>query len=186
MSEVTEAPALTLPPSLQSVEHVKSVRTPAELRYEYTPGAATTRFLTGIAQKKIMGEKCPVCGKVYVPPRGSCPTDGVPTRDQVDLPHKGTLTSFCIVNVQFYGQAMEVPYTSGLIKLDGADLPLMHLLQEVAVEDVHIGMRVEAVWVDDDKIGPTLESIRYFRPNGEPDAEVDQPGEHGWGALADA
>jgi uncharacterized OB-fold protein len=110
----------------------------------------------------------------------------VPTREQVDLPHKGTLTSFCIVNVQFYGQAMEVPYTSGLIKLDGADLPLMHLLQEVPVEDVHIGMRVEAVWVDDEKIGPTLESIRYFRPNGEPDAEVDQPGEHGWGALADA
>jgi hypothetical protein len=47
-------------------------------------------------------------------------------------------------------------------------------------------MRVEAVWVDDDQIGPTLESIRYFRPNGEPDAAVDQPGEHGWGALADA
>jgi hypothetical protein len=62
----------------------------------------------------------------------------------------------------------------------------MHLLQEVAVDDVRIGMRVEAVWVDDDEIGPTLESIRYFRPNGEPDAAVDQPGEHGWGALADA
>jgi hypothetical protein len=56
----------------------------------------------------------------------------------------------------------------------------MHLLQEVEVSDVHIGMRVEAVWVDDADIGPTLESIRYFRPNGEPDAEVHQPGEHGW------
>jgi len=102
------------------------------------------------------------------------------------LPHVGTVTSFCIVNVQFYGQAMEVPYTSALIMLDGADLSLMHLLQEVAVEDVHIGMRVEAVWVDDDKIGPTLESIRYFKPNGEPDADVHQPGEHGWGDLEHA
>ena len=111
---------------------------------------------------------------------------GVPTTDQIDLPHVGTVTSFCIVNVQFYGQAMEVPYTGALIMLDGADLSLMHLLQEVAVEDVHIGMRVEAVWVDDDKIGPTLESIRYFRPNGEPDAEVRQPGEHGWGELEHA
>ena len=27
----------------------------------------------------------------------------------------------------------------------------------------------------------TLESIRYFRPNGEPDVEVRQPGEDGWG-----
>ena len=47
----------------------------------------------------------------------------------------------------------------------------MHLIQEVAVDDVHIGMRVEAVWVPDDEIGPTLESIKYFRPNGEPDAD---------------
>ena len=177
---------LTLPKSLQNVEQIKSVRTPAELRYQYTAGAATTRFLRGIEQKKILGERCPKCGKVYVPPRGSCATDGIPTTDQVDLAHKGTVTSFCVVNVSFYGQAMELPYTSALIMLDGADLSLMHLLQEVAVEDVHIGMRVEAVWVDDDKIGPTLESIRYFRPNGEPDAEVHQPGEGGWGALEHA
>ena len=134
---------LTLPKSLLGVELIKSVRTPAELRYQYTAGAATTRFLTGLAQKKIFGERCPKCGKVYVPPRGSCASDGVPTTEQVDLPHVGTVTSFCIVNVQFYGQAMEVPYTSALILLDGADLSLMHLLQEVAVEDVHIGMRVE-------------------------------------------
>ena len=102
---------LTLPKSLHGVELVKSVRTPAELRYQYTAGAATTRFLTGLAQKKILAERCPKCGKVYVPPRGSCPSDGIPTTDQVDLPHVGTVTSFCIVNVQFYGQAMEVPYT---------------------------------------------------------------------------
>jgi len=177
---------LTLPRSLRGVELVRSVRIPAELRYQYTAGGATTRFLRGIAQKRILGERCPRCGKVYVPPRGSCPSDGVPTAEQVELPHKGTLTSFCIVNVQFYGQEMEVPYTSGLILLDGSDLPLMHLLQEVDVADVHIGMRVEAVWVDDDQIGPTLESIRYFRPNGEPDVEVHQPGEQGWGALVDA
>ena len=177
---------LTLPPSLQSVELVKSVRTPAELRYAYTAGAATTRFLTGIAQKKILGERCPKCGKVYIPSRGADPQLGVPTSEQVELPHVGTLTSFCVVNVSFYGQAMELPYTSALILLDGADLSLMHLLQEVAVEDVHIGMRVEAVWVDDADLKPTLESIKYFRPNGEPDAEVNQPGEHGWGELEHA
>jgi uncharacterized OB-fold protein len=173
---------ITLPESLRDVEQVRSVRTPAELRYLYTAGGATTRFLKGIASKKILGEGCPVCGKVYVPPRGSCPTDGIPTSIPVELAHKGTVTSFCIVNVQFYGQGMQVPYTSALILLDGSDLPIMHLLQEVEVADVHIGMRVEAVWVDDADIGPTLESIRYFRPNGEPDAEVHQPGETGWDA----
>ena len=76
-----------------------------------------------------------------------------------------------MVNVAFYGQGMEIPYTSGLILLDGADLPMMHLIQECQVKDVRIGMRVEAVWVDDADLAPNLESIRYFRPNGEPDVE---------------
>jgi uncharacterized OB-fold protein len=162
---------VSLPPSLRDVEQVRSVRTPAELRYLYTAGGATTRFLKGIASKKILGEGCPICGKVYVPPRGSCPTDGVPTSIPVELAHKGTVTSFCIVNVQFYGQAMELPYVSALILLDGSDIPIMHLIQETDASLVHMGQRVEAVWVPDEEIGPTLESIKYFRPTGEPDAD---------------
>lgn len=44
-------------------------------------------------------------------------------------------------------------------------------------------MRVEAVWRDDADIEPTLESIKWFRPNGEPDdTDVRIPGEdHGTG-----
>lgn len=168
---------LTLPSKLQDVEPVRSVRTPAELRYAFTAGEATSRFLRGIASKRILGERCGVCNKVYVPARGACPTDGVPTKDQVELAQTGTITSFCVVNLQFYGSAMEIPYTSALILLDGADLSLMHLIQECPVEQVRIGMRVEAVWRPDDEIGPTLESIRYFRPNGEPDVDVKLPGE---------
>ena len=169
-------PDLSLPPSLDGVELVRSVRTPARLEFTYTAGLATTRFLKGIAQGKLLGERAPG-GKVYVPSRGADPQLGVPTTEPVDLPHVGTLVSFCVVNVAFYGQGMEIPYTSGLILLDGSDLPLMHLIQECPVEDVHIGMRVEAVWVDAADLGPTLESIRYFRPNGEPDSPVVQPGE---------
>jgi uncharacterized OB-fold protein len=167
---------LTLPAALEGVELVRSVRTPARLDFTYTAGLATTRFLTGLSEGKILGERAPG-GKVYVPSRGADPQLGVPTSEQVELPHVGTLVSFCVVNVAFYGQGMEIPYTSGLILLDGSDLPLMHLIQECPVEDVHIGMRVEAVWVDQADLGPTLESIRYFRPNGEPDAPVTQPGE---------
>jgi uncharacterized protein len=167
---------LTLPAALEGVELVRSVRTPARLEYTYTAGVATTRFLKGISEGKILGERAPG-GKVYVPSRGADPQLGVPTTEQVELPHVGTLVSFCVVNVAFYGQGMEIPYTSGLILLDGSDLPLMHLIQECPVEDVHIGMRVEAVWFDESDLIPNLESIRYFRPNGEPDVAVTQPGE---------
>ncbi len=165
-------------PALADVEPVRSIRTPARLDYRFTAGEATSRFLRGLAQRRILGERCSVCGKVYVPPRGPCPTDGVPTREQVELPHTGVVTTFCIVNLQFYGQAMEVPYVSATILLDGADIGLFALVQEIPYDQVRMGMRVEAVWVDDDQLAPTLESIKWFRPTGEPDADYESYREH--------
>jgi len=162
---------VTLPASLQGVEPVKAIRTPATLNYIYSAGRASSHFLHRVAEKRLVGQRCPACRKVYVPPRGSCPTDGVAMDEEVELGHSGTITSFCVVNVPFMGTLMEIPYTSALILLDGSDIPIMHLIQEVAVTDVHSGMRVEAVWVPDEEVGPTLESIKYFRPTGEPDAD---------------
>lgn len=164
---------LTLPPTLAGVEPVRVVGTPARLDYTFTAGAATTRFLRGVATKRILGERCGVCGKVYVPPRGSCPTDGVPTAEQVELPHTGVVTTFCVVNLQFYGQAMEVPYVCATVLLDGADIGLFGLVQEIPFDEVRMGLRVEAVWVDDDELAPTFTSVRWWRPTGEPDAPYE-------------
>jgi len=165
-------------PALVDVEPVRSISTPARLDYRFTAGEATSRFLEGMARKKILGERCDECHKVYVPPRGACPTDGVPTHEQVELAHTGIVTTFCVVNVQFYGQAMEVPYVSATILLDGADIGLFALVQEIPYGEVRMGMRVEAVWVDDDHLAPTMESIRWFRPTGEPDADYESYREH--------
>jgi len=62
---------ITLPASLQGVDPVKSIRTPASLQYTYSAGLASSRFLHQVAQKRLVGQRCPVCQKVYVPPRGS-------------------------------------------------------------------------------------------------------------------
>ncbi len=173
---------VTLPESLRDVEAVRSVRTPAQLDYEFTAGDANTRFLRGITQKRIIGQKAPG-GRVYVPPRGADPELGQPTPINVEVAQVGTVTSFCVVNLQFYGSVMEIPYVSALILRDGADLSVMHLIQEIPADQVRIGMRVEAVWRDDADIEPTLESIKWFRPTGEPDdPNVRIPGEnHGTG-----
>jgi uncharacterized OB-fold protein len=164
---------LVLPDSLQGVEPVRSIRAPARLDYRFTAGAATSRFLRGVAQRKILGERCPVCRKVYVPPRGSCPVDGVPTAEQVEVAQTGTITTYCVVNVQFYGQGMEIPYVSATVLLDGADIGLFGLIQGAGVDDVRMGMRVRAVWVPDDELKPSLESIKWYEPTGEPDADYE-------------
>ena len=40
---------------LDGVEPIQRVRLPASITYDYIPGLAPTRFLRGLAQKKILG-----------------------------------------------------------------------------------------------------------------------------------
>ena len=92
-------------PALADGEPVRRLRIPARLDYTFTAGEATSRFLKGVAEKKLLGERAPG-GKVYVPPRGSDPTLGVPTTEQVELAHTGIVTPFCVVNVAFTGRGV--------------------------------------------------------------------------------
>jgi uncharacterized OB-fold protein len=60
------------------------------------------------------------------------------------------------------------------VLLDGADLPMFSIVQECPLEKIRFGMRVQAVWVPKEELGPTLQSIRYFKPIDEPDVPADQ------------
>ena len=129
---------LTLPAALQDVEPVRSIRTPARLDYTFTAGQATSRFLRGIESHRILGERCGTCGKIILPPRGSCPLDGVPTSEQVELPDRGIITTFCVVNVKFSGSAMELPYVCATVLPDGGDMGLFGMIQEIPLSLIHI------------------------------------------------
>jgi uncharacterized OB-fold protein len=156
-----------------AVEPVRSIRTPIRIEYQFSPGQAASRFLRAVAEGRIVGQRCPVCHKVYVPPRGSCPVDGVPTTDEVELPDTGTVTTFCVVRVPFKGMRVELPYVTAQILLDGANIAMMHLIAGVPAEQVRMGMRVKAVWRPREEWGTTLENITWFEPTGEPDADYD-------------
>jgi len=158
-------------------QEVKSIVTPTRLVYRWTATGAQARFLSSIAEGRLTGQRCGSCHKVYCPPSGNCPRCGVATREWVDVADRGTITTFCIVRVPSENIELKLPYCAANILLDGADMPFIALLQECEAEDVHIGMRVEAVWAPPQERGPTFESIRYFRPSGEPDVPVEQLGD---------
>ena len=135
---------------------------PTRLAYQVAAGPTTERFLRGILERRILGLRCPKCTKVYVPPRGACPTCAVPCSEEVELPHTGTVTTFCVVNIPFEGQLLEPPYACGHVVLDGADVPILHLVGGCDVAQVRMGLREKAVWSEEPR--PTLASIRYFAP----------------------
>jgi uncharacterized OB-fold protein len=156
---------------------VGRIKTPVRLEYTVTAGQTLSRFLAGLVEGRILGRRCPGCKKVYVPPRGACPTCALPMGEEVPVADKGTLTTFCIVNVPFEGQTMKLPYVYGSVLLDGSDIPLIHLINAPA-EETRMGMRVAVEWLPPAERRPTLESIKWFVPNGEPDAPFESYQEH--------
>ena len=152
---------------------VTGIVSPVRLAYDYAASPEESKFYRGLAEGRILGQRCPRCHKVYVPPRGACPVDGVPTTDEVELPDKGTVTTFCIVNVPFLGQRITPPYVSAYVLLDGADIAFLHLVLDAEADEVRMGMRVEAVWRPREEWGTTIENISHFRPTGEPDADYE-------------
>lgn len=157
---------------------VESIRTPIRLEYTYTAGHASSRFLRGIAEGRILGQRCPECRRVYVPARGSCPRCAVATREEVVVSDKGTVTTFCIVRVPSENLTFKPPFACAHILLDGADLPFFHVIQDCPLESVRMGMRVQAVWVPREQLAPTMRSIQYFRPIDERDAPYESYKEH--------
>jgi uncharacterized OB-fold protein len=159
-------------------EPVIMMTTPVRLHYEHTASPEESSFLRGLADGLLLGQRCPACGKVYIPPRGACPTDGVPTTDEVELPDRGVVTTFCVVNVDYPGQRVAAPYVAASVLLDGADIPFQHLILGCDPGEVRMGMRVQAVWKPREQWGTTPENIDHFRPTGEPDAPYQTYAHH--------
>jgi len=156
---------------------VAMITTPIRLRYDHTVSPGESAYLLALAEGRLIGQRCPACGKVYLPPRGACPTCGVPTRDEVALPDTGIVTTFCVVNVPFHGQRFPSPYVAASVLIDGADIAFQHLILGCPPEDVRMGMRVRAVWKPREEwdVG---HNIDYFEPTGEPDAPYDSYAGH--------
>jgi uncharacterized OB-fold protein len=157
---------------------VTMVITPVRLRYMHSASPEESKYLRGLAEGKLIGQRCPACQKVYIPPRGACPTDGVPTVDEVELPDQGTVTTFCIVNVPFLGQSIQPPYVAAYILLDGADIAFQHLVLGCDASEVRMGMRVKAAWRPREEWQTSLANIAHFEPSGEPDAPFETYSQH--------
>jgi uncharacterized protein len=146
--------------------------TPVRLHYEHTASPGESAYLRGLAEGRLTGQRCGACGQVYVPPRGTCPADGVPMAEEVELPDTGTVTTFCVVNVGYPGQRVTPPYVAAAVLLDGAGIAFQHLILGCDASEVRMGMRVRAVWKPPEERA-TTGAISHFAPTGESDAPYE-------------
>lgn len=168
-----------VPPVATDGEPVTVTDAPIRLRYRYTPGAVQEAFLRGTQQRRLLGRRCATCGKVYLPPRGACSMCGSDfTDEQVECGPKGTVATFAIVNVNFANRKVDLPYVAAEVLMDGADTTTQFLLPDVPHDQVRMGMRVQAVWTEDEELEPTLSNVTHVEPIDEPDAPFETIAEH--------
>jgi uncharacterized protein len=146
---------------------------PSSIEIQHTASAPESTFLRALEEGKLLGARTGKDGKLYFPPREADPGTGRPTTEFVELPDRGTVTTFAIINIPFAGQRIKPPYVAAYVLLDGADIPFLHLVTEIEADQVRMGMRVEAVWKPREEWGLGIDNISHFRPTGEPDAEYD-------------
>ena len=116
--------------------------------YSWWVGEVGSRFLIGLRdEKKILGNRCPDCGTVYVPPRKNCGRCFVETDEWVELGRVGVVVAHTVVRFAYPLQPAKPPFAYALIRLDGADVELIHVVKE-DLEQLRNGVRVEAVFAE--------------------------------------
>jgi len=143
-----------------------SITCMADMPYSYHAGYYYSRFLKELRDnKRIVGVKCPGCGKVYVPPRIVCRDCFVRMEEYVTVTSEGTLLSYTVTNFAYTdtttGEPKKIPYTAAYVKLDGADSNIVHCLDETDETKIKAGMRVRAVF-SEERTGDYFHDIDHF------------------------
>jgi uncharacterized OB-fold protein len=162
-----------VPETTDDREPVTVQITPSAIEIQHTASLPETAYLKALKQGKLLGARTGKDGKLYFPAREADPATGKVLDEFVELPDKGTVTTFAIINIPFSGQRIKPPYVAAYVLLDGADIPFLHLVSDIDADKVRMGMRVEAVWRPREDWDFGIDNIEYFRPTGEPDADYD-------------
>jgi hypothetical protein len=136
--------------------------------HKFEAGRTGSRFLRELRDnKKILGLKCHNCNKVHVPPRSTCKECFAKLDKWVEVNPEGKLLTYTVLRVPRDAEKdvlkRQLPVAYGIIKLDGADTGFVHMLGEVDLDNIKIGMRVKAVFKEDERTGNILD-INYFKP----------------------
>ena len=130
----------------------------------WAAGTVASKFFVALRDdKKIYGIRCPKCNRVLVPPKKVCSRCFTELKEWVEVSDEGILETFTIVRYSEPSlHPVKAPFAYGIIKLDGADTGIVHLIGEADFEQLKEGMRMKAVFKEK-REGNYLD-IKYFKP----------------------
>ena len=138
------------------------------LDYSASLGETYSRFMEGLKEGKMLGNKCDKCGRLYVPVRPFCDMDFEKNGDLFEVDPIGEVVSFTVYFIKSLNLP-DPPFIQGIIRIGEAANSFLHFIGDVPYEDpaelpekIRIGMKVKPIWAEDRK-GDILD-ILYFAP----------------------
>lgn len=152
-------------PNRKTVTIPERIELPRLLDFYEMQSAENTRiheFYDRLGTGSLSTTQCVDCDALHFPPRVVCPECTSDDLEYVSLPHEGTLYAFSAVRGSApIGMAEDVPFVTGVVELDGADVRLSARIDGADYDDLAIGDRVRLVIVDID--GPTDQDRVFYR-----------------------
>ncbi|MFQ5891447.1 MAG: Zn-ribbon domain-containing OB-fold protein [Candidatus Methanofastidiosia archaeon] len=135
------------------------------VEYFYTAGIAGERFFEEMRENaRILGRKCKKCDIIYVPPRIFCERCFERLEEWVSLENRGKILTYTISYIDMNDEKLEEPIIIAFVKFDYVHGGLVHRVSEVDLDDVEIGMEVEALFKGKKEREGSIMDIKYFRP----------------------
>ncbi len=121
-----------------------------EFPYSSTTGNAVGRFLAAFRDdQKILGLKCPKCGRVAVPAQDYCDLCATDMDEWVEVGQEGTIVTWTVVRRDHVLHPHPAPFAYAMIRMDGADTSMLHTVVTRDYSDIRAGSRVRAVWKEE-------------------------------------
>ena len=149
---------------------------PHILEYAYTrsTGPIIGAFLTALRDGRVVGVRA-ADGRVLVPPQEYDPVTSEPLDEMVDVGTAGEVLTWSWNPQPRPGQPLDRPFAWALVKLDGADTPILHALDVPSPADVATGLRVRIRWASE-RVG-SIGDIACFEPGDSEGAVAPAGGE---------
>jgi uncharacterized protein len=141
----------------------KALTAPHVIEYTYkrSLGPVLSQFFTALRERRVLGVRRKD-GTVLCPPKEYDPDTGESLAEMVPLKDTGVVTSWAWVAKPRPQQPLQKPFAYALIRLDGADTPLLHAVDAGSEARMKTSMRVRARWADT-TVG-AIRDIACFEP----------------------
>lgn len=113
--------------------------------YTRTTGPIIGRFFTELRDRNVVGIKGSN-GQVIVPPTEYDPLTAEELSEFVPVKQTGVVTTWSWVKQPREKHPLQKPFAWALIKLDGADTPMLHAVDASSEAAMKTGMKVKIRW----------------------------------------